>query len=508
MTDDFEQIRPQSIPLTHRAPSGPEAHAQPGKQTSPSIPRRLFALAAVIALGALALAIVPGLVDPPAAPELTQSPDESTPSASPASGATSEGLAPFEALQRQRAQEKAQAELARFVELQLRLEETMQVGEWGQVQLDAAIDLANAGDEAFLAEAFDQSIAEYQRATQALEQLIADGNTRVEAAIADGTAALSALDGDTAAQAFAVALAIDPKNNEAIAGAARAAKLPEIVRLLRVARNHELVDAWPEALQAYEDVLALDPQTPGVGERMQQAELAVTDGIVASALSDGFEALDARRFDTARAAFRRALDLEPGNDMAIAGLQQVSQRSDVVTMSDLEASALEAESERRWRDALDVYTRALKIDPNIQFAKNGRARVEQIVRVDTILDRIIANPDKLSSDKLLRDAQSVLREARDLERPGPELAAKIADAEGLVARYVQPVPVLLQSDNKTRILVSTVGPLGMFDEKRLELRPGAYTVIGSRAGCKDVRRNIVVVPDMPPVDIRCNEPFR
>jgi hypothetical protein len=39
----------------------------------------------------------------------------------------------------------------------------------------------------------------------------------------------------------------------------------------------------------------------------------------------------------------------------------------------------------------------------------------------------------------------------------------------------------------------------------VSLRPGAYTLIGSRDGCRDVRQKVVVRPDMQPIDIRCIE---
>jgi len=65
--------------------------------------------------------------------------------------------------------------------------------------------------------------------------------------------------------------------------------------------------------------------------------------------------------------------------------------------------------------------------------------------------------------------------------------------------------VLLRSDNRTEVTLSTVGTLGAFEEKRLELRPGSYTLIGSRDGCRDIREQIVVRPNMNPVDIRCAE---
>ena len=84
---------------------------------------------------------------------------------------------------------------------------------------------------------------------------------------------------------------------------------------------------------------------------------------------------------------------------------------------------------------------------------------------------------------------------------------QIEDVRVLIRIYSTPVEVTFKSDNSTRVTLSTIGVLGTFAEKRVSLRPGAYTVIGSRDGCRDVRESILVRPEMQPVEIRCSEIF-
>ncbi len=70
-----------------------------------------------------------------------------------------------------------------------------------------------------------------------------------------------------------------------------------------------------------------------------------------------------------------------------------------------------------------------------------------------------------------------------------------------------PVRVRLESDDETEVTVYTVGRLGTFRERELELRPGAYTVVGSRRGYRDVRHQLVVVAgqEPEPLVVRCEE---
>ena len=81
--------------------------------------------------------------------------------------------------------------------------------------------------------------------------------------------------------------------------------------------------------------------------------------------------------------------------------------------------------------------------------------------------------------------------------------------ERLVAAAETPLRVALASDNVTEVTINRIGRLGAFDRKDVELLPGRYTVVGVRAGFRDVRREITLVPgrEAPTLVIRCEEPI-
>ncbi|MGE0623112.1 MAG: tetratricopeptide repeat protein [Pseudomonadales bacterium] len=506
--EEFSPIRPRSVPLSHvQAPDavvpGQKARALPWKQ--------LLIGTSVVVLLLLVFFVIPDLVGPPvvtrhtaAEPAATDSPGEQS---GRNGGAESDAPPPFEALLRQQTREKAQDELSRFVELQMQLENTMQVGTWGQADLDAAKGLATRGDEQFLAEAFEDSLASYRAASDALAALIATGEQMLSDALALGNKALDARDQRTALASFQQALTIDPDNAAAEHGIGRANVLPEVVDLMREAKNHELAGNYRAALETYQRVQGLDPETHDLEVAMATARGGVGEMHFRELLSDGFKAMDAEQFETARSAFNQALAQKPGDPVALGGLEQVAERKDLATIRRLRASAEAFEAAEEWRSAIEDYDRVLALDSNIQFAKSGRARAVEQERTGITLGNIIASPDKLSSTSLYGQAQDILSSAKSIEPRGPKLAAQIARVDDLLATYGTPVPVLFRSDNRTEITLSTVGRLGTFSEKQLSLRPGAYTVIGSRDGCRDVRESILVRPDMAPVEIRCEETF-
>jgi lactam utilization protein B len=76
-----------------------------------------------------------------------------------------------------------------------------------------------------------------------------------------------------------------------------------------------------------------------------------------------------------------------------------------------------------------------------------------------------------------------------------------------VARADVPVQVAIRSDNVTQVTIYRIGALGTFEQRSLELAPGNYTVVGTRPGYRDVRRELNVTPGavLEPVVIRCEE---
>jgi tetratricopeptide (TPR) repeat protein len=507
MSDDFSPIRPKKVPLSHAA--------SPSKSvTGRAASFITWGLGVLLALGLLVavFVLVPAWLDssaarqtagaPPARPTTTANP--APVSAKPSDG-QADALPPFQELQRQQAREQAQRELARFVELQIELEAGMQVGAWGADGYRQAKDLAAAGDQAFLQDQFQLSVERYQAATEHLVALIARGRALLEEALQDGAAALVARDQDRAERAFGMAETIAPDDARVTEGKARAALIPQVASLMREARNHELAERWADALQTYEKVRQLDSATSGLDVATARVAAGQRQTRIQGLLSDGFQRLEEGRYDAARTAFREALSLQPDNAVASGGLEQVAKLADVSRIHSVQEQAERAEREERWRDAEALYGQVLAQDATIAFAQAGRARANAQLRAHTSLASIIEDPDRLSSEKLYRDAQEIVARAEALEPRGSTLARQIDDVRNILDTYATPVPVLLRSDNRTQVTLSTVGPLGSFTEKELALRPGAYTVIGSRDGCRDVREQIVVRPNMNPVDVRCTE---
>jgi hypothetical protein len=149
----------------------------------------------------------------------------------------------------------------------------------------------------------------------------------------------------------------------------------------------------------------------------------------------------------------------------------------------------------------------MRIDPSAAFARTGLARAEERVKLHGQFDHYLDKPSRLYSAAPLANAQKLLAAAGTAPRDEPQLETKITRLRGLVEAAAKPVRVTLDSDGETSVVIYHVGRLGKFDHHQLDLRPGDYTVVGSRPGYRDVRKVIRVRPgaSLPPVLIRCEE---
>ena len=84
---------------------------------------------------------------------------------------------------------------------------------------------------------------------------------------------------------------------------------------------------------------------------------------------------------------------------------------------------------------------------------------------------------------------------------GSRLRAEADKLEVLVRTAKTPVCITIASDSLTDIAVYRVGKLGRFNARELSLRPGTYTVVGSRDGFRDERLELVVKPGPEPIRV-------
>jgi serine/threonine protein kinase len=227
----------------------------------------------------------------------------------------------------------------------------------------------------------------------------------------------------------------------------------------------------------------------------------------AEAMSVGLSAVERSDYPEAREAFSRAVSLRPGSAEATDALAHAEEELRLAQISELRELARASEQEERWHDAVKEYSAALAIDSTLRFAIEGQRQGHRRADLDDRLAFHIGHPERLTSDQVLDEAKELVAEARAIESGGPKLRQQIERLGQQIQIASSPIQVTLISDNLTEVVVYRIGRLGRFERHELNLRPGTYTVVGSREGYRDVRRQLEVIPGrtLEPLTVRCEE---
>ena len=416
--------------------------------------------------------------------------------------------APFSSLSLSQAKEAAQSELGRFVELQIQLEDEFNVQAWGNQSILASKDQALIGDSYFIQDDFEQAIGAYKKAANQLAELLSGAKTEFAKHIELATEHVLDLDNQAAELELAAAKIIKPQDSDLLALTQRSAQLPQIKDLLLQARNLELTEKYSQALSVYANVEQLDALIPNLEKNIAAAQKAQEKQTIRKLLGQGFRYLEQKDFDKARERFNKTLQTDPANEIASAGLEQVSQRHDVAIILGNEQVAQNYLADEQWSEAITAYEAILDLDDNIQLAKNGKQLALSHARAEKVLTRISAEPSKLSNANLFAQANDLLGEAKTLKYRGARLNRLIDSVSETLALYRDPVLVTLLSDNFTEIVLSNIGRLGTFQSKVLSLRPGEYTIRGSASGCRDIFLTVTVLPGIAPIEVLCMKTIR
>ncbi len=403
---------------------------------------------------------------------------------------------------------EAEALLADLLPQQARLAE-LSAESWGEETWAEYEESARAGDDAYLANDFQDAVPAYTRALEVGEILLARSVNIIDAALQAGSAALDAGNATLASEQYSIVLEIEPENAAARRGFERAARLPDVLRLTRDGEVLERDGALEDAATAYREALAIDAEWAPARSALISIENRLQNRSFDALMSQGFSALAEEDFDEALEQFTAALALRPDSEEAMAGRLQAEQGQRLDQIALIEARAIVAEATERWERAIEFYESALETDATLVFAQEGLERSRRRGDLDSKLVYLLENPNLLFDDTVLADAQTLLGDAQGVEEAGPRLTEQSAELERLLLLASTPIAIELQSDELTEVTVYRVGKLGTFSQTTLELRPGTYTAIGSRDGYRDVRQTFTILPGRPvePVRVECSEPI-
>jgi hypothetical protein len=385
--------------------------------------------------------------------------------------------------------------------------EAKQASQWGGAPYRSGSAGIETADRELQERNYEAAAETYETALADFREVEAQGDVVLRGALADGARALESGDSPAAIAAFELAATIDPGNAAAATGLSRARVLNELVRLLAEGAEHERRGDLDRAREVYRRAVSLDGYSQKARLALARAEGNLTEVAFRTAMSRGLEALNDGDYSAARGFFEEAAKTKPGDSQVLGGIAQAEEGIRLQTIASHQEKALRLEGREQWHEAAKEYEAVLKLDATIRFAQEGKARSDQRAALDDRLGYHIAHPERLSDGNVLATAAELLEDVERIEAPGPRLQSQRAELNGLVRQASTAVRVLLESDNQTDVVVYQIGALGRFLRHTLELRPGTYTVVGSRPGYRDVRVSLRVEAGKQPepLVVRCEE---
>jgi hypothetical protein len=368
-------------------------------------------------------------------------------------------------------------------------------GIWAGPDFAAAKSRAAEADSAHDAGSLAGAQTQVAEANQLLDNVEQAAPAALASELAAGERALADHERTLALQAYDLAVRIAPQDERALAGQARARELA----------------AGTASAAAGSAAATTNPGTAS-SPKGAAAPAASTDAFgndrYAKAAGEGFAALGAGRLEEARAAFERARAARPNGPEAADGLKRVDAAMRARGFGSQRTRAEDAEADERWDDAISAYGSILRADPSQAFAEEGRDRARSRLELNNSLQAIIDRPDLLASADARAQAATLLQSAQQISSPGPVLRLQMARVSALLPEFERAVHLSLVSDGFTQVTILNVGAFGSFTRRDVELKPGRYTVIGSREGYRDVRRDISVSPGQTQtISVSCYEPI-
>ena len=406
------------------------------------------------------------------------------------------------------ARQEAERALQELLRLRAR-EELYAVEDWAPepwADIDGQI---NAGDAHYGYHRYREAQQAYAGAAEQLIALIEHRPQLLEENLKAATIALGENRVDQAVAGYQRALAIEPGHPLASAGLIRANARNQVLKHMQEGQQAKDDDRIQSALDAFAAASALDSEYAEAASALQEMQDLLQARAFREAMSQGLAEMASGKLEAARHAFAKAEAIypdDPGLRDARARLAEVRRQLDLKRMRE-QAGALAREE--KWEEAASVYRKALGRDPDAAFAQAGLTHAEQRERLHAQLNHYLGDPKRLYSEEPLNNAKRLLAANSGNPTAEPLLLARLQALRDAVERATVPVILRVESDAMTEVTIYHVGRLGPFLQKELELRPGDYTVVGSRNGYRDVRKVVSLEPggSIVTVQIRCEEPI-
>jgi tetratricopeptide (TPR) repeat protein len=354
---------------------------------------------------------------------------------------------------------------------------------------------------------FQSALENLRKSEQALQALIEEGERQFQAALQEGLKALNSGDGETATLHLTVAQALRPNDTFIAHQLKRASVINKVYEHFNQGQEYEQQGMLSLARAEYQKALDLDADSVNINTRLQAINQTLNVDLFEKALAAGLAELSSGNGDAAVEQLEKATSFMPTDTNARSALvdaRELQRRQKVGRLIDQGNQAL---GETEWESARDSFEKALDFEPSSDEAQKGLAIAEENIAREEQLKQLLLVAETFEKNGEYEKALIVLREGRKIIDPSGVVTEMIQHLEGILEELSKPQSVKIISDNQTDIQIYKVGKYDPSPELNLELKPGEYTVIGSRLMYRDVRYTIKVeVGEAPePLEVVCKE---
>lgn len=430
---------------------------------------------------------------------------ESTNNSAPISGRKE---SPWSEAQRAVQRREAQGVLANILKIQKTLKD-QSIERWAPEAYQDAMNTAAEGDAFYRLQEFGQAQEQYLLSQIKFTALANSADNKFTQFMSEGATAINEGQASAATQAFELASLIQPNSFEAQLGLQQAQSLDGVLAQLSDAVLQQKTGNLDAALALVKQAINVDANSERAKNLLSTLQTSILERDFTRAMSKGYAAIQGASYSQAKSAFKSALALKPNSNDAKAALTQAMNQHTQSRIETLLAEAKGSEAKEQWPAAQNTYEKAIKLDGSVVSARIGLIRTQARNKLDQQLTKLLAEPERLASDAVYKQGQSVLKDAQGLGQTGPKLQQQVQALSSVLAKAKVPLEVVLHSDQQTDVTVYKVGHLGLFEEHRLTLAPGRYVAVGKREGYRDVRQEFTVLWDKPAPKIRiqCEEPI-
>lgn len=321
-------------------------------------------------------------------------------------------------------------------------------------------------------------------------------------AFSAATAAFQNHDIAAATAANQRALTLKPASAEAQALQERIDVFADVQRLLAAAQVAAVENNLARVQELLSQVLMLDPAHRDAEQWLAEVTRELTEQAFLAAVAQALQAFEQGELNAANRYLDSAESKLP-NRAEVRSLRteiQAQQRANAITAAEQQLAIFAAADE--WPTVVMVANNALQRYPNEPQLQHWYEQGQAISAQQANVNAYLAQPERLADLQVLTAAEQALNAARRWADESPKLQHAISQLSSAITTAMQPVEVVLLSDNATFVRVLGVGNVGTHEQYRFTLRPGVYQFEGRRNGFRSRIIEVRVEASAAPITVR------